>query len=295
MKAFPPVRMIATGYRLALATLALVVILLAGCGGTPETVAPTPAVTASAPVATALSPEPSTTVPAPTAAVDSPLPTATAPVPTPTVRTDSPLPTATASQPAPTSGNPFATILGPVTTPPGWTVEPCEGEGPFLCVSPGAPFPATVELLQYPIDQHEDAPQWLADAGLEPGQTLDPEDPEQARAAREVLHALRADHMGVVDEDRGITYPEGRSFVLLEPEEVMVGRLPGLFYGFAGVEEDGQTYERWLTYAALDGQTFYILTAFYDPSDTPGSFPSDEALLTFAPYLREIVAGLQLP
>jgi hypothetical protein len=74
-----------------------------------------------------------------------------------------------------------------------------------------------------------------------------------------------------------------------------VGRLPGLFCGFAGLEEDGQTYERWLTYATLDGQNLYILTAFYDSSDTPGFLPSDEALLTFAPYLREIIADCACP
>ena len=211
-----------------------------------------------------------------------PAPTATAPAPT-------------ATAPALPSGNPFISVLGPVTAPPGWTVQPCEGQGPFLCVSTGDGFAGTVELLHYPLDQRQDVQQWMVEAGLEPGQPLDPSDPEQARRAREALHALRADHMGVVEEDRGLTYPEGRSFVLLEPKEVQVGRLPGLFYGFAGVEKDGQTYERWLTYAAVDGRNLYILTAFYDPGDTPGSLPSDEALLTFAPYLRDIIAGLRLP
>ncbi len=216
--------------------------------------------------------------------------TATAPAPTAAA------PTATAPEPVPnTPANPFTSLLGPVSAPPGWTVEPCEGQAPFLCVSMGDGYPGTVELLQYPIDERQDARGWMLDAGLEPGVPLDAGDPEQARGARNVLHALRADHMGVVEEDRGITYPAGRAFVRLEPEEVQVGRLPGLFYGFAGVEEDGQVYERWLSYAAIDGQNLYILTAFYDPSDTPGSMPSDEALATFEPYLRDIVAGLRLP
>ncbi|HSJ54296.1 MAG TPA: hypothetical protein VLC52_11200 [Anaerolineae bacterium] len=249
--------MIDTRPRLIPGILALIAALLAGCGTTPAPAAPTDG-----------------------------LPAATA---------TTPAPTSTAPEPAPTSGNPFVALLGPVTAPPGWTVQPCEGQGPFLGVSTGDEFPGSVELLHSPIEQREDVWQWMVEAGLEPGQPLDLDDPEQVRRAREVLHALRDDHMGVVEEDRGLTYPEGRSFVLLEPEEVQVGRLPGLYYGFAGVEEDGQTYERWLTYAALDGQNLYILTAFYDPGDTPGSLPSDEALLTLAPYLRDIVAGLRLP
>lgn len=226
------------------------------------------------------------TMPAPAATATQAAPLATA--------TELP-PTGAPPEPEPISGNPFTALLGPVTAPSGWTVEPCEGQGPFLCVSTGEAFPGSVELLHFTIDQRQDVAQWMMDAGLEPGQPIDLDDPGQARRAREALHSLRTDHMGVVEEDRGITYPAGRSFVLLDPEEVQVGRLPGLFYGFAGVDEDGQTYERWLTYAALDGENLYILTAFYDPSDTPGSLPSDEALLAFAPHLRDIVAGLRLP
>lgn len=217
--------------------------------------------------------------------------TSTAPVPSATV----PAPTETAPQQPITSGNPFNALLGSVHAPPGWTVQPCEGQGPFLCVSPGEGFPGSVELLQYPLSQHDAAQEWMAEAGLEVGQPLDLGDPDQVEGAREVLYALQAHHMGIVEDDRAVTYPEGRSFVLVQPEEVMVGRLPGLFYGFAGIEEDGQTYERWLTYATMDGKDFYFLTAFYDPGDTPGSLPSDESLLTFEPYLRDIIAGLRLP
>lgn len=255
--------MTGTRSRIVPAILILIVTLLTGCGSTPAS------------SATATLPAPMATTPAPAATL--------------------PAPTATTPEPAPSPENPWLHLLGAVTAPPGWTVEPCEGPAPFLCVSPENAFPGSVELFQYPLDQHQDAQQWLLEAGLELGQPIDSNDAKQARAARGVLRALMADHMGVVEEDREITYPEGRSFVLLEPEEVQVGRLPGLFYGFAGVEEDGQTYERWLTYAATDGRDFFILTAFYDPSDTPGSMPSDEALLTFAPYLRDIVAGLELP
>jgi hypothetical protein len=241
-----------------LAALVTLAALLTGCGTTP------------APASSATAPAPTATIPEPAASP-------------------------TAPEPAPTSGNPFISLLGPVAAPPGWTVKPCEGQGPYLCVSAGDEFASSVELLQYPLDQHQAAQEWMAEAGLESGLLLDPDDPVQSGRAREVLHSLQAHHMGVVEDDRAVTYPEGRAFVLLEPEEARVGRLPGLFYGFAGVEKDGQTYERWLTYAALDGQYFYFLTAFYDPGDTPGSLPSDEALLTFAPYLRDIVAGLRLP
>jgi hypothetical protein len=163
--------MTSTRYRIAPAILILIVTLLTGCGSTPAS-----SVTATLPA-----------------------PAATAPAAT------LPAPTATAPEPAPPPGNPWISLLGTVIAPPGWTVEPCEGPAPFLCVSPGDAFPGSVELFQYPLDQHQDAQQWLLEAGLEPGQLLNLDDPEQVRRARQVLHKLRADRMRVVEEDREIT------------------------------------------------------------------------------------------
>jgi hypothetical protein len=65
-------------------------------------------------------------------------------------------------------------------------------------------------------------------------------------------------------------------------------------YGFAGVDQDGRIFERWLTYAAFDNGTLYLFGTFYT-SGMSESFPSDEDLLRFEPYLRQILAGLRLP
>jgi len=133
----------------------------------------------------------------------------------------------------------------------------------------------------------------LADAGLSPG-PIDATQPEQAGKLRAALRALAVEHMAAIEQDRQITFPTGYTFTRIEPQDIQIGAMAGLTYGFAGIESGGRVAERWLTYATSDGQDLMIWTLFHSP-DTPGSFPSDAEVLAFEPYLRQILAGLRLP
>lgn len=192
------------------------------------------------------------------------------------------------------SANPWASLLGSTGAPPGWEVRPCEGDAPMLCVSAGGQFAGSVELLSLPLESMPDLHKMLADAGVAAG-PLDLSNAAQVAAVLSALRGLRADSMATFEADRRATYPNGVTFTPLPAEEVQIGALPGLAYGFAGLYADGRAYERWLTYAAFDGNTLQLFSVFYAPGDAPGSFPSDEMLLQFEPYLREILAGLRLP
>jgi hypothetical protein len=192
------------------------------------------------------------------------------------------------------SANPWASLLGPSSAPPGWEAQPCEGDAPMLCVSAGGQFAGSVELLSLPLESMPDLRKMLVDAGVAAG-PLDLSNAAQVAAALSALRDLRADSMATFEADRRATYPDGVTFTPLPAEEVQIGLLPGLAYGFAGLYADGRACERWLTYAAFDGNTLELFSVFYAPGDAPGSFPSDEMLLQFEPYLREILAGLQLP
>jgi hypothetical protein len=193
----------------------------------------------------------------------------------------------------PNGGNPFASLLGATPAPPGWTVRPCEGDAPFLCALAGQDFIGSVELLWYSVADRSDFQQMLVEAGLEPGSPLDLGDPEHASRVLSALSAMLTDHLAAIEQDRQLVYPDGLTFDQLDPQEIHIGELPGLFYGFAGLYDSGQVYERWLTYAAFDGEVLFLVTAFFAP-DVPGSFPGDEQILMFEPYLRQIVADLRL-
>jgi hypothetical protein len=160
-------------------------------------------------------------------------------------------------------------------------------------VSEGGRFLGSVEMLRNPIADRPEFEEMLRQAGV-PAGPLDLSQPEQAARVRAALRAMADSHMDSIEQDRRVTYPPGTTFSRIEPEEIVIGGLPGLAYGFAGLQADGRAVERWLTYIVHDGAALYFFTAFHAP-DAPGSFPSDAELLPFEPYLRHILAGLRLP
>jgi hypothetical protein len=190
-------------------------------------------------------------------------------------------------------GNPFETLLGPIQTPDGSSVRPCSGETPLLCIYQGRTLLGSVELVTFPLARHLDFQKMLSDAGIPLG-SVDYTDPLNAPQARTALAAYAAAYLDDLAQDRSVTYPKGRTFTLVAPEWIHVGSLPGVAYGFAGVDQDGHVFERRLTYAAFDNDTLYLFGVFY-ASGMPESFPSDKDLLRFEPYLRQILAGLRLP
>jgi len=211
------------------------------------------------------------------------LPTATA------ARPATPTALPTTPEPAVQSDNLFAIILGTVTAPEGWAVRPCEGDASLLCVWEGEEAVGTAELMLYPIETLPDFQEMLSSAGVEPGPLEEPA-PEFLAALQEFV----ADYHTSFETDRQAEYGDRVRYSRLETQEVMVGEMPGLRYGFAGLEPDGGAYERWVTTVAFDGELLYILVAFYRPGE-PSSFRSDADLQEFLPQLTPIVARLQLP
>lgn len=133
----------------------------------------------------------------------------------------------------------------------------------------------------------------LNDAGLSP-EALNSQDPEDRAKMVAALQAFVAQYYTIFEEDRSASYPEDVAFTPLSPEEIEFGSLPGVAYGFAGIEADGSARERWLLYSTFDGEALYTIVAFYDPSSDVGTFRSDAELVQFAPHLRTIVSNLRL-
>jgi hypothetical protein len=159
-------------------------------------------------------------------------------------------------------------------------------------VSDGQESVGAAELLFTALDTHPDFQAILAENGLEPGTTPQPGEAYES-AIRAALTALAEQYLAVIEADRQATYPND-TFVRLEPEPTQVGQLPGLTFGFRREDASGMVAERYLNYAAYDQGVLYWLGAQYDPANVT-TFVSNEVLTEFEPYLREIVAGLNLP
>jgi hypothetical protein len=280
------------------AALGLVLIGGAACAPIP------PANPTASPAATMGATQPAAATPAtetvtPTAAA-TPLATGT---PTPAAQatgTETPTPAVVATGgPVETPGpitadtdNIFAVILRGDSAPAGWTVQPCEGDGPFLCISQGQEHVGAAQLTLYPMETRTDFQEILEATGL-PRTGLDLAEPEQWAQVTSALEAFVEAYHDAIEADRQVEYGDKVRYERLENERVP-GSIPWLKYGFRGVNEDGSTFERWVSYVGYDGDLIYILVAPYRTHSIP-TFRSDEELVEFLPHLDTIVAGLRVP
>jgi hypothetical protein len=256
----------------------LLALSLAACGGEAN---PTP--TVIIPTATVEPESTPTKVATPTVGEAEATESATA------VATSSPV----VPTPDPASQNIFGSILGPVGAPEGWRVEPCAGNGPFLCIFTGDEHLGNVELSFFPVVTLPEFQGMLTSAGVVSA-TFDYRDSEQRAKATVALRAFVDNYHSIFEEDRKTLYGETARYNRLETRQVAIGALPGVGYGFSIVKQDESVAERWLLYSAFDGDILYTIVAHYMP-DSIGTFPSDEQLVTFEPHFAKIATGLRLP
>ena len=277
--------------------LAVATILLVACGAPPTEQAgtSTPIAASATSTETSFPTAPTITTP-PATSVSTAAPTVVGTQPARTQVPDAP---ATPSDADPGVGtdvvgsNVFNYILGATSAPEGLTVKPCEWKAPVLCVLSGDELTGQVELFMSHLDTLPEFQQTLVSAGLTPG-SIDYRDPRQAPGLASALKTFVEDYHGTFEEDRRLTYGDKATYTRLETQEVQVAEIPGLRYGFVVHDNGGKVLERWISFAAFDGNILYILTPHYDPRSHM-SFRSDEELQTFEPYMREIVTALKLP
>jgi hypothetical protein len=183
-------------------------------------------------------------------------------------------------------------IPQPITAPDGWEIRPCEGMAPLLCIQTDEGEMGSSELGVYALRTYPDFYPILAKYGI-PFGSIDVESQAYQEGARPALEEKIAEMMVSLAEDRAIGRPQW-NFVPLAIEPIQFGELPGLQYGFMMTDSEGNIQERVLSHVAFDENHIYFFVAVNDP-DAVWTLPSDEALLTFEPYLRQIIAGLPLP
>ncbi|MBD2060379.1 hypothetical protein H6F88_31030 [Oculatella sp. FACHB-28] len=170
----------------------------------------------------------------------------------------------------------WSAVLGETSAPEGWQVTPCENPT-LLCVYENGEILGTVILFSQPVDGSEFEPMLVESQG-------------------EPIAALRAwteSQYNSTERDRTAN-DSTISFVAEIPEEVTVGSLPGLHYGYTITHANGVLIDQVLGYVATDGTTLYAIVTGVISRSPAGSFSSDEAAQQFAPHLAEIVAGLEL-
>ena len=156
---------------------------------------------------------------------------------------------------------------------PGWSLEFCEGEGPFLCVARGNEQVGSVELLRFPVRDHEIIAEVLGRGGSE----------------REALEATAAEFLAVLSADGRIGYGKDYHLRADPPAPATVMGKPGLRLV---VEERlaDRALKRIVQYHVVDRDTFYLLAAAGTDGGGPlGEFDT-EHLRAFEPVFGEVAA-----
>ncbi len=175
---------------------------------------------------------------------------------------------------APATG--WADILGPVSAPDNWQVEPCVNEV-LLCVEANGELIGTVERFSHPI----------SDANLQGGA------PVTEESQRQFLQAWVADHYAAIESDRKTADP-ALTLIGEPPQAIAVGSLPGLCYGYTVTHPNGALFDRGIGYVATDGKQVYVFVTGVISGDPSGSFSDKAAVEEFEPHLDTIVQGLRL-
>ena len=192
-------------------------------------------------------------------------------------------------------GNPWQWLLAETPLPQGWEVQACEPTQPFLCVTKQGQRIGTVELQRWDLEQLPELQSEFSELGLVPGLITYDNLSDRAKVLT-ALQANIADYYETIRADRLATYGTQAAFVALVPEEVSVGRLPGLAYGFSRVTKTDEVQERYLSYMAFDGSRYvYNITTSFDPLAETGTFDELDDFETFVPYLNTLVTALNLP
>ncbi len=202
---------------------------------------------------------------------------------------------AVAKLPNPNEGNIWQKILGNAPAPPNWQVAACEGNAPLLCVSSKGKRLGTVEIKIYPLANNEDFQKKLIAAGIPKSSQVDYQSSQYQTQVLPALKAWVTDHYAAFAKDRQGEYGKEITFSAYPPQQVPIGKLQGIRYGFAGLKQQGGVQEQHISHVAFDGSKLYVITTAFDPGSQTGKFEKLENLAIFQPYLYAIAADLRLP
>jgi hypothetical protein len=195
----------------------------------------------------------------------------------------------------PIESNIWNSILGKITAPPGWNVAPCVGNAPLLCITSEGKNLGSVQMQIYPLEKQPQFEKMLVDAGIPMGVRVDSQNPNNQTKILSALNAWITDSYLKQWKDRQNSYNNMVTFANYPPQQVNIGRLQGLRYGFAGIKKEGGIQEQYLAYMAFDGDAIYVINTAFDPKAKSAIFEKPENLAIFEPFLSAIAANLKLP
>ncbi|HIK05919.1 MAG TPA: hypothetical protein IGS40_14585 [Trichormus sp. M33_DOE_039] len=222
--------------------------------------------------------------------------------PTPTAAS-----TSTSATPSATSASTTATktnnkqeniwqkLLGQTTVPSGWEVVPCQENATLLCVSDQGKSLGTVEIRVEPVKNNLEFQKHLTAAGIPFDSKPDYQNQENQEKLTKALQAWVADfYTSLAKNPQGIDSSKF-TFSTYPPQQVTIGKLPGIRYGFVKLKSESGVGEQHIGHITYDGTQLYIITTSFAPGGGTGKFAKLENFAVFQPYLYAIAESLNLP
>jgi hypothetical protein len=209
--------------------------------------------------------------------------------PTPTVAPTSTTPAKTSVK----TENIWQKLLGTTTVPNGWEVAPCQDNAALLCVSEQGKRLGTVEIRVEPVKNNLEFQKHLTASGIPLGSKVEDQNQEYQAKLTKALQGWVADFYTNLAKNRQGVDSNKFVFSTYPPQQVTIGKLPGIRYGFVGLKSEGGVEEQYIGHVTYDGTKLYIITASFAP-DTD-KFAKLEDFAVFQPYLYAIAENLNLP
>ncbi|MDR9895026.1 hypothetical protein G7B40_010670 [Aetokthonos hydrillicola Thurmond2011] len=203
--------------------------------------------------------------------------------------------TDTSITPGYSEGNIWKNILGKTDVPPNWKVAPCKERTPLLCVSSNQKRLGTIEMGVYPLGQQLDFQKILVKTGIPLNSKVDYQSSKYQTQVSVALKAWIAQHYQDFLQDNRVINGNSIALKPTSMQQVSVGKLSGVRYGFIGRKQKGEVYEQHLGYVACDGTALYVISTAFNPALDTGKFETLENFERFQPHLSTIVANLRLP
>ncbi|MBD2361433.1 hypothetical protein H6G36_09625 [Anabaena minutissima FACHB-250] len=202
-------------------------------------------------------------------------------------------PSTTSTKTSVKAENIWQKVLSKTTAPNGWEVKPCQDNVTLLCVSEQGERLGTVEIVVYPVNNNPEFQKHLTASGIPLGSQADYQNQEYQAKVIKVLQAWVADFNTSFVKNRQGVYGNKVVFSTYPPQQVKIGKLPGIRYGLVGIKSEGGVEEQHIGHVTYDGAKLYVVTTSFAPGT--GKFAKLENLAIFQPYLYAIAENLNLP
>lgn len=191
--------------------------------------------------------------------------------------------------------NVWQKLLTSTSAPNTWQVIPCEGEASLLCVSSQGQGLGTVEVKIYPLKDNPDFQKHFKEVGISQSSPVDFQNTQSQSKLIKALQAWVADSYNTFARDHQNRYANNITFSSYPPQQVTIGKLTGVRYGFVRLKPKDGIQEQYIGYVTSDGTQLYVISTSFNSSLSQGKFENLENLAIFQPYLSAIAENLNLP